>query len=145
MLLAWCPVVFVWAFLAGPAFAVLEIDITRGNIQPMPIAVTDFLGTTDGNRKYGRDISEVVSADLRRSGLFKPLDQAAFIEKIKKFNKQPRFGDWRIINAQALLTGRITLQSDGRLRAQFRLWDVFAQKQMTGLQFYTTPRNWRRA
>lgn len=139
-----CAFLICMAGLTGPAHAVLEIDITRGRIQPMPIAVSDFGGQNDEGRKFGRDIVGVIENNLRHSGLFKPIDHAAFIEKIRNFSKTPRFGDWRIINAQALLTGRITVLSGGRLSAKFKLWDVFAQKQMTGLQFSTSSRNWRR-
>ena len=56
----------------------------------------------------------------------------------------PRFPDWRAINAQALVTGRITRQNDGRLKAEFRLWDVVAGQQLAGQQYFTTPDNWRR-
>ena len=56
----------------------------------------------------------------------------------------PRFPDWRTINAQALATGRVTRQSDGRLKAEFRLWDVLAGQQLAGQQYFTTPDNWRR-
>jgi TolB protein len=56
----------------------------------------------------------------------------------------PRFPEWRTINAQALVTGRMTRQSDGRLKAEFRLWDVFAGQQLTGQQYFTVPDNWRR-
>ena len=56
----------------------------------------------------------------------------------------PNFPNWRTINAQALVTGRITRQSDGRLKAEFRLWDVLAGQQLAGQQYFTTPDNWRR-
>ena len=56
----------------------------------------------------------------------------------------PRFPDWRAINAQALVTGRVTRQADGRLKAEFRLWDVFAGQQLAGQQYFTAPDNWRR-
>ena len=56
----------------------------------------------------------------------------------------PRFPDWRTINAQALVTGRVTRQNDGRLKAEFRLWDVLAGQQLAGQQYFTTPDNWRR-
>ena len=127
-----------------PAVALIELDVTQGNIEPMPLAIYDFLGTSEEGRKYGRDITGVISSDLERSGLFKPLEKEAFIEKITKFNKAPRFGDWRIINAQALVTGQIVMQKDGRLKAEFRLWDVLAQKQVAGVQFFASPGNWRR-
>ena len=82
--------------------------------------------------------------NLQRSGLFAPINPAAFIEKITNSDNVPRFPDWRAINAQALVTGRITRQGDGRLKAEFRLWDVFAGQQLDGKQYFTTPDNWRR-
>jgi TolB protein len=56
----------------------------------------------------------------------------------------PRFDDWKVINAQALVTGRVTQEPDGRLRAEFRLWDTFAGQQLVGEQFFATRNNWRR-
>jgi len=108
-----------------PADARVEIDITRGNIEPLPIAVSQFIGD-----KIAQDIAGVVEADLRNSGLFKPIDKAAFIQKITNPDAAPRFEDWRVINAQALVTGRVSQESGGRLKAEFRLWDVFANEQM---------------
>ena len=129
--------------LVRPAAALIEIDITQGNVQPMPIALPDFLG--DGREaQLGKDITAVIAADLKRSGLFQPLDQASYIEKIASIDASPNFAEWRVINAQALVTGRVTKQSDGRLRADFRLWDVYAGEQMLGQQFFTSPDNWRR-
>jgi len=138
--------VFLVFIVAGQrsALAQIEIDITQGNIEPMPVAIYDFLGSSDEARKFGQDITGVISDNLERSGLFKPLAKEAFIEKITKFNKVPRFGDWRILNAQALVTGQVLMQKDGRLKAEFRLWDVLAQKQVSGVQFFASPGNWRR-
>ena len=129
---------------AGPARAALQIDITQGNVNPLPIAITNFIGTTDKDKSVGSDIASVVSNDLERSGLFRPLPQRSFIQQISEINVQPRFGDWRIINAQALVTGKATMETDGRLRVEFRLWDVLGEQQLTGLQFFTSPDNWRR-
>jgi TolB protein len=56
----------------------------------------------------------------------------------------PNFANWRVINAQGLVTGQVTLQPDGRLRVDFRLWDVYGESQMLGQQFFTQPENWRR-
>lgn len=123
-----------------PARAVVEININKGNVEPLPIAVTDFLSAD----QLGANISAVIAADLERSGLFLPIDKKAFIEKISNPDAAPRFEDWKVINAQALATGRITKQPDGRLKAEFRLWDTFGGQQLTGQQFYTTPENWRR-
>ncbi len=125
------------------AMAQLEIDITKGRVKPLPIALPDFIGTS-AEQTLARDITGIIGNDLANSGLFEPLPQASYIEQISDFSQQPRFGDWRTIQAQALVTGQVSIQSDGRVRAQFRLWDIFGQKQITGLQFVTPRRNWRR-
>jgi TolB protein len=127
------------AALATPAYAVVELNINKGNVQPMPIAITDLL-SNDG---LGAQISGVIAADLQRSGLFAPVNKQAFIEKISNPDATPRFQDWTAINAQALVTGRVT-QEGGRLRAEFRLWDTYGSQQMIGQQFYAQPDNWRR-
>jgi TolB protein len=137
---------FTASALAGiaPAAAALRLDVTQGNVQPMPVAITDFGAGAPAESEMARNVSGIISANLRRSGLFAPIDPAAFIEKIANSDAVPRFPDWRAINAQALITGRLTRQGDGRLKAEFRLWDVFAGQQLAGQQYFTTPENWRR-
>jgi TolB protein len=126
------------------AAAAVKVEITGGNVEPLPIALPDFLGGTPADTEVARAITQIVAADLKRSGLFAPIDPAAYIEKIVNSDAVPRFQDWRVINAQALVTGRITRQPDGRLKAEFRLWDVFAGQQLTGQQYAATPDIWRR-
>ncbi|MBX9465665.1 MAG: Tol-Pal system protein TolB [Aquamicrobium sp.] len=123
-----------------PARAVLEIDITQGVVEPLPIAITDFVSSD----AIGQEIAAVITADLKRSGLFAPIDKAAFIENVSNPDAAPRFDDWKVINAQAIVTGRVTKEADGRLRAEFRLWDTFAGQQLVGEQFFANPANWRR-
>jgi TolB protein len=124
--------------------AQVRLDVTQGTVKPVPIALPDFLGGAPADGDVARNVTQVISANLKRSGLFEPVDPAAFIERIGNFDQVPRFGDWRTINAQALVTGRMTRQSDGRLKTEFRLWDVFAGQQLTGQQYFTVPDNWRR-
>lgn len=126
------------------AWAQLEIDITKGNIDPTPIAVPDFLGTDSQTRELGADISAVIRADLERSGLFKSVDPNSFLEQQTNIDYQPTFADWRVIKAEALVSGRIVTESPTKIRVEFRLWDIFAGKQLAGLRFATTPDNWRR-
>ena len=126
-----------------PAHAVVELNITQGNIQPMPIAIPDFASDGSIDAKSAQEISDVVSNDLKSSGLFLPIDPAAFIEKGLDVARAPRFEDWRPINAQALVVGRIG-NSDGKLRAEFQLWDVLSGKQLAGEQFFTRVREARR-
>ena len=135
----------VMAFLAsGPARAELHVTVDQANPQPLPIAIPDFSAPAPGDTAVGQNIAKVIRADLDRSGLFRPLDPKSFIEKITNINVPPQFGSWRPINAQALVAGQVASQPDGRLRVDFRLWDVFGESQMIGQQYFTTPDNWRR-
>jgi TolB protein len=132
------------AWSSPPSHAALQVDITGGQVEPMPIALPVFVAGSQGAEQTGADITQVIANNLESSGLFRPLPPQSYIEQITDFSREPRFGDWRTIQAQALVTGQVVLQSDGRLRAEFRLWDVFAQQQITGLQFVATPKSWRR-
>ncbi|NQV84166.1 MAG: Tol-Pal system protein TolB [Rhodospirillales bacterium] len=131
------------AVVAVPARAELRIDITQGKVEPLPIAVTKFIGATGDESRFGQDISNVLAADLERSGLFRPIDQSAFIQTNAALHTLPRFGDWRVINAQALVQGRVQFVQAGQVRVEFRLWDVFAEQQMVGLAYVTVTDNWR--
>jgi TolB protein len=126
-----------------PADAVLKLDVTQGNVQPIPIALPDFTGTGLPDPAIARGVTQIITSNLQRSGLFAPIDQAAYIEKVSVDSK-PRFPDWRQINAQALVTGRLSRMQDGRLGAEFRLWDVFAGEHLDSQKFETPPDNWRR-
>jgi len=127
-----------------PALAALQVDVTQGNQQPLPIAVPDFLAGDPSQTQTGANIAQVVRADLERSGLFKPIDPKAYVEHITNINVAPNFGNWRVINAQGLVSGQVAVQPDGRLKVEFRLWDVYGETQMLGQQFFTQPENWRR-
>ena len=129
---------------AATVHAEVSIDITRGTVEALPLAVTDFHGIVAPEQEIGRNIAAVVSANLERSGLFSPLDKRAFIQTAASLRVRPRFSDWRVINAQALVQGNVKLQQDGQLRVEFRLWDVFSEAQMRGRAFVTVSENWRR-
>jgi TolB protein len=131
------------AFSPPTAHAQLVIDINKANLQPLPIAIPAL--NAPANNAVGGDISRVVTGDLQRSGLFRPLDPNSFIERNLDVNVQPRFSDWKTIGAQALLNGQVTVDADGRLHVDFRLWDVVSEQPLgQGVQFTTTPENWRR-
>jgi TolB protein len=129
--------------ITAPARADLNLDLTRGTLQPIPIAITSFLGA-GAAANTGQRLAGVVSADLERSGYFRPVDPSAFTQDPAALQGTPRFADWKLLQAQALVTGAVSVQADGQLRVEFRLWDVVAEQQMTGLAFMSTPDNWRR-
>ncbi|ACI94394.1 Tol-Pal system beta propeller repeat protein TolB [Afipia carboxidovorans OM5] len=126
------------------AFGQARVRINEGNFQPIPIAIPNFVAGGQADNEVSTGIASVITNNLRRSGLFAPIDQAAYIERISNIDVAPQFQNWRQINAQALVTGRATRQGDGRLKAEFRLWDVPAAQQLTGQQYFTSPESWRR-
>ena len=141
-----------FTFFSFKSFALIEVDITRGNLNPLPIAVSP-LSIDENSRKQfekklkkkniGSEISIVVEKNLKTSGLFNPLNKDAFLQAPDIANLKPRFEDWNLIKAQALITGKVSYVDD-KLRVEFRLWDVLAGKEMMALAFTTVPNNWRR-
>ncbi|MCB2108459.1 MAG: Tol-Pal system protein TolB [Rhodobacteraceae bacterium] len=136
--------VLILGSVSWRAEAAVSIDITRGRVEPMPVAVTDFGAGDPAQQQIGREVSTVIAADLERSGLFKPLDKAGFLQQLPSLDVQPRFPDWRTLAAQALVQGAIEPQPNGQIRISFRLWDVFGGQQMVGQAYVTQPENWRR-
>lgn len=144
--------IFYLFILNTSVLALVEVDITRGNLDPLPIAVSPLYiepGSKDVKqgdkiiKNIGEEISEVIEINFRRSGLFNPLKKASFVQNPDIAHVKPRFEDWRLIKAQALVTGKVNI-TDEKLRVEFRLWDVVAAKEMIALAFSTTPDNWRR-
>ena len=119
----------------------LEVDITQGTLKPIPIAIPEFAGE---DQRFAVELSNVVAADLERSGLFQPLNRESFIQRLVDHNATPRFSDWRAINAQALVVGRAGRGGDGRLVAEFRLWDVLSGRQLAGQRLAVGASEWRR-
>jgi TolB protein len=137
-------------FKINIAHSLIEVDITRGNLDPLPIAVSPLHvdpqsdNYQDINTKdLGALISSVVEKNFKSTGLFNPLNKDAFVQKPDIAHLKPRFEDWRLITAQALVTGKLLIK-DEKLKIEFRLWDVAANKEMIALAFTTTPSNWRR-
>ena len=131
-------------------YALIEVDITRGNLDPLPIAVSplhvDIKSENFEDLKIkdlGAEISKIIEKNFRNTGLFNPLKKEAFVQKPDIAHLKPRFEDWRLIKAQALVTGKL-LVKDEKLKVEFRLWDLTAAQEMTALAFTTTPSNWRR-
>jgi len=147
-------IIFIFYLFAfnNSAIALVEVDITRGNLDPLPIAVSPLhIASGSKDIKQGKEIiknvgeriSSIIEVNFKRSGLFNPLKKESFVQKPDIVHIKPRFEDWRLIKAQALVTGKVTV-TDEKLRVEFRLWDVIAAKEMVALAFSTTPDNWRR-
>ncbi len=126
---------------AWPALAQTRVTVDEANLKPRPIAVPVFIGS---DVRLNTAIADIIAADLERSGLFRPLDRAAFLQQVGSLNVAPRFADWRSIGAEALVVGQVDRLKDGRFQVQFRLWDVVLGKPLTGQQFAIAPQHWRR-
>jgi len=130
--------------LLRPALAEIEIDINSGSVKVSPIAVTDFYGQTSAHTVLGKQIADVINANLERTGLFRSINPASFLQHPRGIQNKPDFAEWRVINADHLIAGNVSKANDGRTRVEFRLWDVVTEKQVIGMAYMTTPTNWRR-
>jgi TolB protein len=140
--------IILLALILIPVSAQAQIEapaVTAGSAQSLSIAVSKFSPQAPEFNDLARDIPAIIARNLQSSGLFEPLNPNSFIQTPDSIESdQPRFGEWRAINAQALVSGTVTKTKDGRTRVEFRLWDVFSQSQLTGMAYMTTPQNWRR-
>jgi len=141
---------FLILIVSGIASAQLRVDVTRGSVDPVPIAVPEFAPVLDVETSagplsdIGASISQVIVSNLVSTGLFRAVDENAFIEKITAAPTRPNFASWRPLAVQGLVTGRLEIKPDGNLRVEFRLWDVVQEIQMEGVGYNTPISNWRR-
>ena len=145
-------IISFFIFFSFNSHALIEVDITRGNLNPLPVAVSPlFIDSASenkiskelGNLNIGLEISKIIENNLKNTGLFNPLNQDAFIQKPDIAHLKPRFEDWKLIKAQALITGKVEML-ENNLRVEFRLWDILAGREILALAFTTVPNNYRR-
>ena len=113
--------VFIFNFLfLNSLFALIEVDITRGNLDPLPIAVSPLHVDVKSEenkeikvKELGDSISLIIEKNFKSTGLFNPLKKEAFVQKPDIAHLKPRFEDWRLIKAQALVTGKLLIK-DGK-------------------------------
>ena len=143
---------FFLFFIPSISYSLIEVDISRGNLNPLPISVSPLFADKVSNsllkndiniENLGLKIADVVENNLRQTGLFNPLSRKAFLQKPDIAHLKPRFEDWALIKSQALITGKISYKNE-KLKVEFRLWDVLAGREMLALAFTTVPNNWRR-
>ena len=133
----------IFSFYPFFVFSELRIDITKGNLDPIPIAILKFNSSKQEEKDLSKNINEVIKNNLSRSGLFSVLPSKIFLNNKISFNKKPEFADWKLTTAQGLVHGKLNLNGN-KLSIEFRLWDIFSQKQMIAQQLVTEKNNWRR-
>jgi TolB protein len=122
-----------------PAQALVQIVVTGGNFVPLPIAIPDF---ASADPAFGKDVADVVRADLTRSGLFAPLDPGALPQRVGDVQAQPDFASWRGVNADALVMGQV--ERGAQIQSAVRVWDTQAAAQVVGKSYGTDAQAWRR-
>ena len=112
----------------------MKLILLEEILDPLPIAVSPLHVDPQSDnyqdsktKELGELISSVVEKNFRSTGLFNPLNKDAFVQKPDIAHLKPRFEDWRLITAQALVTGKVLIK-DEKLKIEFRLWDVLAKK-----------------
>jgi len=115
------------------AHAILKIEITEGIEEAEPIAIVPFLFENAGGVKPKENVSQIISADLYRSGYFKPMAEKDMLEKPTD-TTQIRYQNWRMMDIPYLVIGKVIAQANGDYVVEFRLFDVFRAKQMTGFR-----------
>jgi TolB protein len=111
-----------------------------GQFKPIMIAVTHFGGDPDA----GRALSDVITNNFSRSVFLQPIEPKTFVDRTTSPDQPPQMDAWRVVNAQFVVTGRGQRTGDGRLKSEFRLWDVTTGQQVAGQQYVTDPNNARR-
>ena len=138
-------VLMLWSLPATAQDGPLRIEITEGVIEPLPFAAPDFVSDSAAGADFGRRIADVMAADLTGTGLFREIQPEAFISRVTSFSSPVQYADWKAINAQALVTGSVTVDAGGQLVVRCRLYDVFAGQELgQGLQLVGTQDGWRR-
>ena len=125
-------IVLIFVFSTIKANALIEVDITRGNLNPLPVAVSPLSIDENSRQNFeklikqknvGSEISSVIENNLKTSGLFNPLNKDAFLQTPDIANIKPRFEDWSLIKAQALITGKVTFVNEKlRVENKIKVW-----------------------
>nr|WP_157215022.1 Tol-Pal system beta propeller repeat protein TolB [Sphingomonas formosensis] len=148
-----------WGWLAAsaaivsavPAAAQIQVDINGGVSAPMPIAIPKMPTPATANTaagdtaSLGARVAEVVTADLKNSGLFNPLGPNALNPVAYQQVTAPDFPYWSTTGAQALVQGFVQANGDGTLTVGCYLYDIFAKNELARQGFVVGPGDWRRA
>jgi TolB protein len=129
---------------AGGGAGSAVIDVNRAQVEPIPIAIPVFPASGGKASELATGIAGVISNDLSSCGLFRPLDPASFVPAASSIGDVPKWQDWKVIGARALVTGKVDEPAAGQVRVEFRLWDVLPEKQLQGTAYTTADTNWRR-
>ncbi len=125
--------------LSNPALSLVKITVTGGDFTPLPIAIPDFASLDSA---FGTELSDIVRANLRRSGLFAILDKASLPEQVGNISQSPEFSKWQKTGADALVMGQV--ERGAQVQGSVRVWDTQAGEQVVGKSYVSNENNYRR-
>jgi len=126
--------------LPGLSHAVIEIEVTQGGTNAIPIAIVPFGGN---DTTVATDVAQIVADDLQRSGQFEPLDRRDLVARPVS-GQAIRYSNWRLSGVDYVVIGGITAVGDGfEIKAQ--LMDVIQQKLLSAISFQVTTQTLRSA
>lgn len=128
-----------FGLMASPASALVRIVVSGAEFTPLPIAIPNFQSSDPA---FGQQVADIVRANLRRSGLFAPIDVGAMPQQVGNVGATPDFGSWRAVNVDAVVMGQV--ERGGQIQSSVRLWDTQAGEQVIGQQHATGGDAWRR-
>ncbi|MEO1926099.1 MAG: Tol-Pal system beta propeller repeat protein TolB [Gammaproteobacteria bacterium] len=124
------------------AQAVLDIKITQGIEQALPVAIVPFVWMQAG-KVAPLDLTEIISNDLERSGHFDVMDQQDLPQQPSEFDNI-NFGDWRKLGMENILIGKLNLTDSGDYKVTFKLVDVYRGIEIASLGKIVKPNHLRR-
>jgi len=137
-------VVLVILFGNIASYAIEKIDITKGNIEPVPLANLEFSGSDPMAREIGKEMLQVVNDDLAGTRLFRIIDKEAYIEAVNQVQQTPKFSAWRQVNAAALLVTEVHSIGSDKIRVEYQLWDPYTESSLRGHVYQAQSSDWRR-
>lgn len=134
----------IMVMLASVVSGPLRAQDATARAAALSIAIPGFFGITPDELEKGRGIALLIGSDLRDSGKFALLNPAKYSGMVTNTDPVPEFDRWRALKAEGLVTGRLSLQPDGRFKVEFRLWDVQTGQQLSGAQYFVAPNDLNR-
>ncbi len=128
--------------ISQPVYAVLDIQITEGMEEALPIAIVPFGWSQAANLPPLRP-SDIIVSDLQRSGRFKPMDFADLPQQPHTADAI-NFQDWRLLGMENIVIGNLHLTTTGDYEIEFRLFDVYRESQIAGFRITSTAAQLRR-
>lgn len=118
------------------AQAEVTVEVYGSGLQQQPIAIVPF--SQPANLSQQDTVANIISADLRRSGLFRVLETGGVANQPHDAS-QVKYAEWAALQAQALTVGNIVSLPGNKLKVSFQLLDVLKQNQLTGLEYTIAP------